>query len=161
MANEENLIPVTKRTKSEAREISKKGGQASGEARRKKRSMKQELDAILSLTANEENVVAFDGIISDDSDASNQTLIMASAVKQALRGNVKAMQLIVNIMGGTDREKQQMKMDKQLQKARIEMIQAQTDKLRADSDENEIDESDGFIEALRGVDIGSWDDEES
>ncbi len=36
MANEENLIPVTKRTKSEAREISKKGGQASGAARRKR-----------------------------------------------------------------------------------------------------------------------------
>ena len=36
MANEQNLIPVTKRTKSEAREISKKGGIKSGEARRKK-----------------------------------------------------------------------------------------------------------------------------
>ena len=95
--------------------------------------MKQELDAILSLSAAEENVIAFDGIISKDSDASNQTLVMASAVKQALKGNVKAMQFIVNVMGGTDKEKQQMRLDKQLQKARIEMIQAQTDKLKAES----------------------------
>ncbi len=141
MANEQNLIPVTKRTKSEAREISKKGGQASGESRRKKKSMKQELDAILSLSAAEENVIAFDGIISKDSDASNQTLVMASAVKQALKGNVKAMQFIVNVMGGTDKEKQQMRLDKQLQKARIEMIQAQTDKLKADSNKESDVES--------------------
>lgn len=141
MANEENLIPVTKRTKSEAREISKKGGIKSGEARRKKKSMKQELDAILSLSATKENIIAFNGIISKDSDASNQTLVIASAVKQALKGNVKAMQLIVNVMGGTDKEKQQMKLDKQLQKARIEMIQAQTDKLKADSNKEEDAES--------------------
>lgn len=146
MANEQNLIPVTKRTKSEAREISKKGGQASGESRRKKKSMKQELDAILSLSAAEENVIAFDGIISKDSDASNQTLVMASAVKQALKGNVKAMQFIVNVMGGTDKEKQQMRLDKQLQKARVEMIQAQTDKLTGNNTEVEdLEETDNMI----------------
>lgn len=133
MANEQNLIPNEKRTPSERRENARKAGIASGEARRKKKTMKQELDAILSLSAAEENVIAFDGIISKDSDASNQTLVMASAVKQALKGNVKAMQFIVNVMGGTDKEKRQMRLDKRLQKARIEMIQAQTDKLRADS----------------------------
>ena len=149
MANEENLIPVTKRTKSEAREISKKGGQASGESRRKKKSMKQELDAILSLSATEENIIAFNGIISKDSDASNQTLVIASAVKQALKGNVKAMQFIVNVMGGTDKERQQMKLDKQLQKARIEMIKAQTDKLKADSNKEEDAESVVIINDLK------------
>ena len=149
MANEENLIPVTKRTKSEAREISKKGGIKSGEARRKKKSMKQELDAILSLSATEENIIAFNGIISKDSDASNQTLVIASAVKQALKGNVKAMQFIVNVMGGTDKERQQMKLDKQLQKARIEMIKAQTDKLKADSNKEEDAESVVIINDLK------------
>ena len=102
--------------------------------------MKQELDAILSLSATEENIIAFNGIISKDSDASNQTLVIASAVKQALKGNVKAMQFIVNVMGGTDKEKQQMRLDKQLQKARLAQIQAQTDKLRAESDKNEQDQ---------------------
>lgn len=149
MANEQNLIPVTKRTKSEAREISKKGGQASGESRRKKKSMKQELDAILSLSAAEENVIAFDGIISKDSDASNQTLVMASAVKQALKGNVKAMQFIVNVMGGTDKEKKQMRLDKRLQKARVEMIQAQTDKLKADSNKESDVESVVIVNDLK------------
>ena len=39
MANEQNLIPFNKRSKSEAREINKKGGIASGEARRRKRQL--------------------------------------------------------------------------------------------------------------------------
>ncbi len=146
MANEQNLIPNEKRTPSERRENARKAGIASGEARRKKKTMKQELDAILSLSAAEENVIAFDGIISKDSDASNQTLVMASAVKQALKGNVKAMQFIVNVMGGTDKEKRQMRLDKRLQKARIEMIQAQTNKITGNNTEVEdLEETDNMI----------------
>lgn len=45
--NNENLIPVTQRSKSEARELSKKGGIASGKARREKRNVIDELRAIM------------------------------------------------------------------------------------------------------------------
>lgn len=38
MANEQNLIPLNKRTKSEQREYQKKGGQKSGEVRRQKKN---------------------------------------------------------------------------------------------------------------------------
>lgn len=40
MANEQNLIPQSKRTKTEQREIAKKGGVASGKARRDKADFK-------------------------------------------------------------------------------------------------------------------------
>ena len=40
MANEQNLIPQSKRTKKEQREIAKKGGVASGKARRDKADFK-------------------------------------------------------------------------------------------------------------------------
>ena len=40
MANEENLIPMNKRSQSEAREFGKKGGIASGESRRAYKSLK-------------------------------------------------------------------------------------------------------------------------
>lgn len=46
--NEENLIPFSERTKEEARELGRKGGIASGEARRRKRSIKDSLDILLS-----------------------------------------------------------------------------------------------------------------
>lgn len=43
MANEKNLIPQNKRTKSERREIAKKGGLKSGEVRREKKLWKEEI----------------------------------------------------------------------------------------------------------------------
>lgn len=48
MANEENLKPLSKRTKSEQREIAKKGGKASGAARAKGKTIRDALKAILS-----------------------------------------------------------------------------------------------------------------
>ena len=38
MANEQNLIPLNKRTKSEQREYARKGGKKSGEVRRKRKA---------------------------------------------------------------------------------------------------------------------------
>ena len=49
MAGEENLIPFTERTEEEQREIARKGGIASGIARRRKRDMKEAVDLLLSL----------------------------------------------------------------------------------------------------------------
>lgn len=43
MANEQNLIPQSERTKSEQREIAKLGGIKSGEARREKKLFKEEI----------------------------------------------------------------------------------------------------------------------
>ena len=50
MANEENLIPFNQRTESEQREIAKKGGEASAEARRKKKSRQELLQTFLDGT---------------------------------------------------------------------------------------------------------------
>lgn len=44
-----NLIPLTKRTKEEQREITRRAGKKSGEARRKKRDMKNEMRAVLDM----------------------------------------------------------------------------------------------------------------
>lgn len=48
MNGQENLIPFNERTEEEQRAIAKKGGIASGEARRRKRSIKDSLDILLS-----------------------------------------------------------------------------------------------------------------
>lgn len=47
-----------------------------------------------------------------------------------------------------------------LQKAQIEQLRAQTDKLKADNQEEEIIEDDGFLDAIKGAEIGEWSDEE-
>ena len=41
MANEENLVPMTDLTESERREMARKGGIASGKARREKKEQKK------------------------------------------------------------------------------------------------------------------------
>lgn len=63
-----NLIPVTRRSKSEAREISSRGGKKSGESRRKRKTMREELLAILS-------------------SGDTQNRISLALVQEALRGN--------------------------------------------------------------------------
>lgn len=52
MANkgQENLIPMSERSKEEVREIGKKGGIASGIARKEKATMKQTLEMLLNET---------------------------------------------------------------------------------------------------------------
>ena len=52
MANEQNLIPFDKRTENEQREYAKKGGQKSGEVRRKRKAMKEQMNMLLSLPFN-------------------------------------------------------------------------------------------------------------
>lgn len=96
----DNLIPVSKRTKDEAREISSKGGKKSGEARRQKRDMKQKLKLLLSLpaTGNEDKEqLKLLGIDIDDAD--NEMLLLKSMFLEAASGNVQAFKEIRSLMG--------------------------------------------------------------
>ncbi len=53
MDGKDNLIPTSKRTKDEQREIAKKGGIKSGEIRREKKRLKQRLEMVLELMKDE------------------------------------------------------------------------------------------------------------
>ena len=52
----DNLIPFSERTKEEARILGAKGGRASGETRRRKRTLKEELLLILEQGDNQKKV---------------------------------------------------------------------------------------------------------
>ena len=62
MANEENLIPMDERTENEQREIARKGGKKSGEARRRKKDMKAKMKLLLSLQPSGKAPNPMDGI---------------------------------------------------------------------------------------------------
>jgi hypothetical protein len=55
--NNENLIPLNKRTKKEQREIAKKGGKKSGEVRREQKTYREMAKAMLSATITDENLL--------------------------------------------------------------------------------------------------------
>lgn len=54
--NEDNLIPFNELTEEKQREIARKGGIASGEARRRKKTLKEELIALLETNDNNNKI---------------------------------------------------------------------------------------------------------
>ena len=65
MPNEQNLIPLDKRTKSEQRKIQSMGGCSSGVSRRRKKSLREAAELYLSLPVSDKrawNRLARDGV---------------------------------------------------------------------------------------------------
>ena len=93
MANEQNLIPNSERTPSELREMARNGGLASGEARRKRKTLKEELLLMLS-------------------DGDIQEKISLALINEAINGNnsgsvTKAFEVIRDTIGERPVEKVQ------------------------------------------------------
>ena len=114
MANEHNLTPFNKRTVSEQREICSKGGKASGEARRRKKTLKQTMKLLLEqeiMDVDIYNQTAAMGV--DVSDLTHQSAIVAAMVKRVEEtGDPKAFALILELMG-EDTNSQRLKLQKQ------------------------------------------------
>ena len=103
--NENNLIPQSERTKEEQREIARKGGIASGEARKRKKSLKEAMDLLLSLPVKDNKVrkqIADLGIDPDLVD--NQMAMVIAQWRQAVKGNTKAYQNIEATVGEKPKE---------------------------------------------------------
>lgn len=118
MANEENLIPFNERSVSETRELGRKGGIASGIARRKKANMKKTLDAFLvSPVASPKMAEKLKEMGFEDDFES--ALIMV-AIQKALKGSARHMELIAKIANS---EGTKDSLDKKEQKARIKSLE--------------------------------------
>jgi hypothetical protein len=86
MANPENLIPNDQRTPSQRRENARKAGKASGEARRKRKAMREAFDILLSRQYG--------------SNGSDGVEVLAAKVFQkALDGDMKAVTFIRDTVG--------------------------------------------------------------
>lgn len=80
MANEKNLKPQNTRTKSEQREIARKGGIASGKKRKELKTLKEELLLLLA-------------------EGDTQKKISLALIQKALQGNIKAFEVIRDSTG--------------------------------------------------------------
>lgn len=95
MANEQNLIPNNQRSPNEVRENGRKGGIASGEARRNKKLLRDCIEILL-----EKEI--------DDGKGGTKTGAEALAVKlfkEAMKGNVKAFEVLRDTAGQKPVEK--------------------------------------------------------
>lgn len=106
MANEKNLIPLSERTKNEQREIAKKGGQASGAARRRKKSLKEAADLYLSLPVTDKrrlNKLKRRDL--DPADIDNQMAMVVGLVEAATCGDAKAAKVVLDMLGDDPAQK--------------------------------------------------------
>jgi len=90
MANEQNLKPFTsKQNREEAAKNGKKGGSASGEARRRKRDIRLAMEALL-----EKSYKGKDGKMLSGAEA-----IALKQMEKALKGDAKAFELVRDSSG--------------------------------------------------------------
>ena len=112
MPNEQNLIPLDKRTKSEQRKIQSMGGCSSGVSRRRKKSLREAAELYLSLPVADKrawNKLARDGVEPEDVD--NQMAIIAGLTIKAAKGDAKAAKLLFDLLG--EQPKDEPKNDRQ------------------------------------------------
>lgn len=98
MPNEKNLIPFDERTEEEQREIRASGGRASGESRRRKKSLREAAELYLSLpVANRRawNKISAEGV--DPEDIDNQMAMIIGLTQKAIKGDAKAAKIIVDL----------------------------------------------------------------
>jgi hypothetical protein len=96
----ENLINPKDRTSEELREMTRKGGIASGIARRKKKTMKEALSQLLydgKLNEQTKQMLRAEGI--DDENMTHQMVITRSLIAKAEAGDVQAYNTICAMIG--------------------------------------------------------------
>lgn len=99
---DENLIPNAERTPSELREITQKGGKASGESRRKKKALRETMEEMLKVALKDEKLLETYGKLGfAQKGMTMQDAITAAMIHQAAKGNVKAFTAIKDTIAPT------------------------------------------------------------
>ena len=97
MANAENLKPQAHVLTVEEQS---KAGKKSGEVRRQRRTLKEQMEMLLSLPVKDESTKAFIESLGIDAEKiDNATAITLSMYQEALKGNTKAYELIRDTLG--------------------------------------------------------------
>lgn len=166
MANEKNLIPFTSdQSRDKAVKNGKKGGVASGAARRRRKTMRQTLNILLStgLDASEQKFVEkvtprLLALGIDMEDATYQDVLLAGILLKAIRGDVRAAEFIRDTGGDSphlELKKQELKLRKEELRFRREQESQKAEDVKTDAVEtppHQIDLSKVTDEELEALD---------
>lgn len=103
MGNEKNLEPYrfdSSQSREKAAENGRKGGKASGCAKRRKKTLREAAEIYLSLPVSSQkdwNKLAKDGV--DPEDVTNAMAIMAGLTIKAAKGDAKAAKVLFDLVG--------------------------------------------------------------
>lgn len=148
MANEQNLIPANKRSKSEARKNGSKGGVASGVARRKKANLKKAFETILQAEVASPNVKK--QLEELGFDSTNEMALAMVMMQKAMKGNVRAFEQISKLTTTDAKDT----LDKKEQKARIKRLELDNKKREQELSGVKSDTSlmESLLDAVKGGD---------
>ena len=137
--NEQNLIPLNKRTKSEQRKIAQKGGIKSGEARREKKMLKQLVTEILESEADMLDTFGMPNA-SGDTHITNAAVLVQALYDKAAQGDVKAFETLMKY-AGEDPDQKRKDYELQLKESELKykllILQQQIRKITYENDETE------------------------
>lgn len=105
--NEENLVSLADRTTEEQRTIATMGGIASGEARRKRKTMREQAELLLSLAVkNPKLKKAMTELGIDEDEQNNQMAMIISVMNKAIaKGDIQAFNSLQATIGEKPIEK--------------------------------------------------------
>lgn len=146
MANEQNLIPANKRSKSEARENGSKGGIASGKARRKKANLRKAFETILQAEVASPNVKK--QLEELGFDSTNEMALAMVMMQKAMKGNVRAFEQISKLTTTDAKDS----LDKKEQKERIKSLQIKNKR------EEKMLDTDIANKRVIEINVGDWND---
>lgn len=144
MANEQNLrVPSSK----EARELGRKGGIASGKARRRKADLKRAFNTILKADVANENIAK--QLEALGFEATNEMALAMVMMQKAMKGNVKAFEQIARLVAIDTKDS----LDRKEQRERIVSIQLGNEKLKAQigKEEGQDEKIAGFLDIIKGA----------
>ena len=148
MANEQNLIPANTRTKSEHRKIAKKGGVASGVARRKKANLRKAFETILQAEVASPNVKK--QLEELGFDSTNEMALAMVMMQKAMKGNVRAFEQISRLTAIDTKDS----LDRKEQRGRIKRIELDNKKREQELSGSKSDTSlmESLLDAVKGGD---------
>lgn len=128
MAGADNLIPNSERTPEELREMTRKGGIASGKARRKKANLRKAFETILQAEVASPNVKK--QLEELGFDSTNEMALAMVMMQKAMKGNVRAFEQISKLTTTDVKDS----LDKKEQRERIEALKLENAKRRVTLD---------------------------
>ena len=137
--NKDNLIKQSERSPQEAREMGRKGGIKSGEARRRKKTMREALELLMyktELPEQTKQMLKAEGVNEDDFN--HQMVITRSLIAKAESGDVQAYNAICAMIGEKPAEKMELAGGMQ-NELKVTYITKSPDDAEFPSSEDEVD----------------------
>lgn len=98
--NDENLIPLNRRSQRERQEISRKGANATNQKKKEQKTMREMMKMLLGLPVSDDNKSELETLgIKGEDDKTNKCLVAVGLMKRAMTGDPRAVEVLCGIAG--------------------------------------------------------------